>query len=194
MAAGRADTRPHRATEALPATRPLARNAGMSDSGSRFSTESLMERALKAMQTRRAEGAEAGPLATPPRPQTQTPPRTTVEPHNASDSSAPSASDRVSLKFWPDLAALSPELIPLTARTCALLSRRPTTVHLIARILGAQRPEVDRVVQLLWQNGTLRVISEPHPADGTAEPEAPPASEEPALPTIWSRLWHKLTT
>lgn len=89
------------------------------------------------------------------------------------------------------MTALAPELVPDTARVCALLARRPTTVYLIARILALPRESVEPVIWMLWTRGALQVCGERH-AMSAANDEAAMEVPSPSS-TLWSRLWLKLT-
>jgi hypothetical protein len=67
-----------------------------------------------------------------------------------------SKSDIVHFRRWPNLPRLA--VTPNTAQICALLTRKPTTIMLVHRILGINRAEVFQVYSAASSAGIANVI------------------------------------
>lgn len=85
--------------------------------------------------------------------------------------------DVVQFRHWPNLTRLP--VTPNSARICALLTRHPTTIMLIHRMLGIDKEEVYQNYSAAHSAGLVNAISRnPDPARAEAElaaamPEAP---------------------
>ncbi len=101
------------------------------------------------------------------------------------------------LREWPDLAAVPEEFVAPVARICALLWNKPTAIHLISRILGADRAETHHALQMLQTFGFIEMFSvqgaeQQHlPAPGT-EPEAPAEPAKTGFSSFIGKLRQRL--
>ena len=106
----------------------------------------------------------------------------------------------VRLVRWPDLIEVPDELILSVARISALLWKKPTASHLISRILGGERDETFRALQML---AALRYIeflpvagapaSNSSPAAAMAQDPGPQTENKPSgLSTFIGKLRQRL--
>lgn len=84
----------------------------------------------------------------------------------------------VKLREWPDLSAVPEEYIAPVSRICALLWNKPTASHLISRILGGDREETYKALQMLQAFGFIEMFS----IHGSEPQHAPAPSAEPVVP------------
>lgn len=73
--------------------------------------------------------------------------------------------DVVQLRHWPNLTRLP--ITPNTARICALLTRSPTTIMLVHRILGIAKEEVYQIYSAAHSAGISAAFSS-NPAEAAA--------------------------
>ncbi|MCE1182242.1 MAG: hypothetical protein LWW81_08045 [Rhodocyclales bacterium] len=73
------------------------------------------------------------------------------------------------LCHWPDLNEIPDEMIIIVARILALLGSKPTASHLINRLLGSERHETFRALQVLESLGHIEFISVASPTASTAD-------------------------
>ena len=111
---------------------------------------------------------------------------------------------RVHLHAWPDLVGIPVEQVPVVARICALVNRKPTVASLIPLILDIPAAEVFAALEQLTARACIRMPSydaEPTSAAATGT-TAPPPSHQPvpetedlplAAPRFITRLWSRLT-
>lgn len=64
----------------------------------------------------------------------------------------------VRLSRWPDLNEVPDEMVITVARTLALLGSKPTASNLINRLLGGERSETFRALQVLESLGCIEFI------------------------------------
>lgn len=65
--------------------------------------------------------------------------------------------DVVQLRYWPNLTRLP--VTPNAARICALLTRHPTTIMLVHRVLGIDKEEVYQIYSAAKSAGITHTIS-----------------------------------
>jgi hypothetical protein len=65
--------------------------------------------------------------------------------------------DVVQLRHWPNLTRLP--VTPNAARICALLTRHPTTIMLIHRVLGIDKEEVCQIYSSAYSAGIAHMVS-----------------------------------
>ncbi len=102
-----------------------------------------------------------------------------------------SENDVVEFSRWPNLTRLP--VTPNTARICALLTRHPTSIMLIRRVLGIDRHEVNRVISAAHSAGIVNTVSR-GPSAINIEPsteEIKPASQKAGL---WNALFSKISS
>ena len=68
-----------------------------------------------------------------------------------------SENDVIQFSRWPNLTRLP--ITANTARICALLTRHPTSITLVRRILGIDKKEVSRVISAAFSAGIVNMIS-----------------------------------
>lgn len=98
--------------------------------------------------------------------------------------------DVIRLAHWPNLSRLPAD--PSTMNFCALLSRRPSAVHVARKLVRASEAEAYRFYSAALSAGALETVSR---APGRTEPE-PEADPEPAAPSagqsVLRQLWNKI--
>lgn len=106
----------------------------------------------------------------------------------------------VRLKSWPNLSRLPPELIPDTARVCALLAVRPTGFPLVHVLLSLPREQVAGIIGMLQDLGHLTHTASTCTQEsiftqqlGEHESRDPIREAAPASFTLVQRLWRRLT-
>ena len=97
------------------------------------------------------------------------------------------------LVSWPCLTHLPEEIIPLTARICALLSyRRSTSALLIPSLVDAPPGAVFPIVETLHIYGHIQVLGEPQTktqqAAAAADDSAGSLSSDSFVAKLWGRL------
>lgn len=96
--------------------------------------------------------------------------------------------DVVQFRCWPNLPRLSKT--QNTARICALLTRHPTTIMLVHRMLDIGKDEVYRVYCAAHSAGIATVVSrDPTAKDQPVEPPpAEPAQGRGLLRSLFSKI------
>lgn len=103
-----------------------------------------------------------------------------------------SENDVIQFKRWPNLTRLP--TTPNTARICSLLTRHPTSVTLIRRVLGIDRKEVYRVVSAAFSAGIVNTVSR-GPTLVSAETVATEVKPEQAQKSgLWNSLFTKISS
>jgi hypothetical protein len=99
--------------------------------------------------------------------------------------------DVVQLRHWPNLPRLP--VTPNAARICALLTRHPTTVMLIHRVLGIDKEEVYQIYSSAYSAGLGQLISR-NPAQHAFEESADDTPFEPVADRgIFRSLFAKIS-
>lgn len=104
-----------------------------------------------------------------------------------------SENDVVQFTRWPNLTRLP--ATPNTARICALLTRHPTSIMLIRRILGIDKKEVNRVISAAYSAGIVNTISR-GPSVISSEPAIAETvkSEQSQKAGLWNSLFAKISS
>ena len=84
--------------------------------------------------------------------------------------------DVVKFRHWPNLTRLP--ITPNTARICALLTRNPTTIMLVHRVLGIDREEVYQIYSAASSAGISHKIGK-IPESANAEADHPERQQQP---------------
>ncbi len=110
------------------------------------------------------------------------------------DTLIPSCSENDVIEFsrWPNLTRLP--ITPNTARICALLTRHPTSITLVRRVLGIDRHEVNRIISAAYSAGIVNTVSR-----GPSSMSTEPATEEikpvqPQKSGLWNSLFSKISS
>lgn len=85
--------------------------------------------------------------------------------------------DVVQFRHWPNLTRLP--VTPNAARICALLTRHPTTIMLVHRMLGIEKEEVYQIYSAAYSAGIANAVSR-NPEAANFEAESAGAQPEPA--------------
>lgn len=104
----------------------------------------------------------------------------------------------VRLAHWPNLSRLP--CTPDTYRLCALLARRPSSLHLAGRLVGVDDGEVFRCFTAAHACGAIETItrgpaqspSQAQSQDEAAAAAAPPLSET-SVTALLRQLWNRMT-
>lgn len=103
-----------------------------------------------------------------------------------------SENDVIQFKHWPNLTRLP--VTPNTARICALLTRHPTSITLVRRVLGIDKNEVNQVVSAAFSAGIVNTISR-GPSLVNSEPVIAEAKPEPSQKSgLWNSLFAKISS
>ena len=96
--------------------------------------------------------------------------------------------DVVQFRHWPNLTRLP--TTPNAARICALLTRHPTTVMLIHRVLGIDKAEVCQIYSAAHCAGITSTISQTPKASSAASEAAPsePAQERSLFRSLFAKI------
>jgi len=96
--------------------------------------------------------------------------------------------DVVKFRYWPNLTRLS--ITPNTARICALLTRNPTTIMLVHRLLGIDRAEVYQIYSAASSAGICHKTGKnPDTVNTEADLQLPrPANERSLLRSLFSKI------
>ena len=102
-----------------------------------------------------------------------------------------SENDVIEFSRWPNLTRLP--VTPNTARICALLTRNPTSITLVRRILGIDRQEVNQIISAAYSAGIVNMVSRAPSSINTHPPieEIKPAS---AKTSLWNALFSKISS
>lgn len=103
-----------------------------------------------------------------------------------------SENDVIQFKRWPNLTRLPST--PNTARICALLTRHPTSITLVRRVLGIDKNEVNRVVSAAFSAEIVNTISR-GPFLVSSEPVATEVKPEQSQKSgLWNSLFAKISS
>lgn len=98
--------------------------------------------------------------------------------------------DVVQFRHWPNLTRLP--VTPNAARICALLTRHPTTVMLIHRMLGIDKEEVYQIYSAAYSAGIVNTVSLNPEAESfdteTAESQPEPAQERGLFRALFDKI------
>ncbi len=110
------------------------------------------------------------------------------------DSLIPSCSENDVIEFtrWPNLTRLP--VTPNTARICALLTRHPTSITLIRRVLGIDRHEVNRVISAAYSAGIVNMVSRGPSATTITETETEEIKPATQKTGLWNSLFSKISS
>jgi len=103
-----------------------------------------------------------------------------------------SENDVIQFNRWPNLTRLP--ITPNTARISALLTRHPTSITLVRRVLGIDKSEVNRVISAAFSAGIINTVSR-GPSLVSAEPSvAETKMAEPQRLGLWNSLFAKISS
>jgi len=103
-----------------------------------------------------------------------------------------SENDVIQFSRWPNLTRLP--ITPNTARISALLTRHPTSITLVRRVLGIDKREVNRVISAAFSAGIIHTVSR-GPSLVSAEPSiAETKMAEPQRLGLWNSLFAKISS
>lgn len=103
-----------------------------------------------------------------------------------------SENDVIKFKRWPNLTRLP--TTPNTARICALLTRHPTSIMLVRRVLGIDKKEASRIISAAYSAGIVNTISR-GPSQASIEPAATEVKpEQTAKSGLWGSLFAKISS
>lgn len=98
--------------------------------------------------------------------------------------------DVVQFQRWPNLTRLP--VTPNSARICALLTRHPTTIMLVHRMLGIDKEEVYQNYSAACSAGLVNAISR-NPGAADAESEISPLAEAPKERGLFHSLFSRIS-
>ena len=100
----------------------------------------------------------------------------------------------VRLRHWPDLGQVPDRFVAPVVRICALLWRKPTASHLVARVLGGDRNETTMLLKMLQELGHVEVVTiGDEPAGRRDDSGAAEAAARPAgMAAFFSKLRQRL--
>lgn len=101
--------------------------------------------------------------------------------------------DVVQFRHWPNLTRLP--VTPNAARICALLTRYPTTIMLVHRVLGIQKEEVYQIYSAAYCAGIARISNNVarSPELASIEASAATQSEPPQERGLFRSLFSKIS-
>lgn len=103
-----------------------------------------------------------------------------------------SENDVVQFRRWPNLTRLP--VTANTARICALLTRHPTSIMLVRRVLSIDKKEVSRIISAAYCAGIVNTISR-GPSQTHAEPTVSEIKpEQSAKSGVWNSLFAKISS
>jgi len=103
-----------------------------------------------------------------------------------------SENDVIQFSRWPNLTRLP--ITPNAARISALLTRHPTSITLVRRVLGIDKSEVNRVISAAFSAGIINTISR-GPSLVSSEPLlVEPKIPEPQRAGLWNSLFAKISS
>lgn len=103
-----------------------------------------------------------------------------------------SENDVIQFKNWPNLTRLP--VTPNTARICALLTRYPTSITLVRRVLGIDKNEVNQVISAAFSAGIVNTISR-GPSLVNSEPVIAETKPEYSQKIgLWNSLFTKISS
>ncbi len=100
----------------------------------------------------------------------------------------------VKLSHWPNLSRLP--RTPDMHRLCALLARRPSSIHLAGKLLGVDEAQAFRFFSAAHACGAIEMVTRTREISSAQEDDAvaaaPPPSET-SLGSMLKQLWNKMT-
>ena len=103
-----------------------------------------------------------------------------------------SENDVIQFSRWPNLTRLP--ITPNTARISALLTRHPTSITLVRRVLGIDKSEVNRVISAAFSAEIIITISR-GPSLVSSEPSITETKiSEPQRAGLWNSLFAKISS
>lgn len=95
--------------------------------------------------------------------------------------------DVVKFRHWPNLTRLP--VTPNAARICALLTRHPTTIMLVPRMLGIDRAEVFQIYRAAYSAGIADILSRASFEAGVIDNQPEPLK----VPSLFRSLFVKFS-
>lgn len=101
----------------------------------------------------------------------------------------------IRLAYWPNLSRLP--CVPDMYRLCALLVRRPSSIHLAGRLVGVDDAQTFRFFTAAQACGAIDLVTRTTELSATQDEEAataasPPLSET-SVTSMLRQLWNKMT-
>lgn len=101
----------------------------------------------------------------------------------------------IRLAYWPNFSRLP--CVPDMYRLCALLVRRPSSIHLAGRLVGVDDALTFRFFAAAQACGAIDLVTRTHELSGaqdeeTATAASPPLSET-SVTSMLRQLWNKMT-
>jgi len=103
-----------------------------------------------------------------------------------------SENDVIQFNRWPNLTRLP--VTPNTARISALLTRHPTSITLVRRVLGIDKSEVNRVISAAYSAGIINTVSRGPSLVSSEPPAAETKTVEPQRLGLWNSLFAKISS
>ncbi len=103
-----------------------------------------------------------------------------------------SENDVVQFIRWPNLTRLP--VTANTARICALLTRHPTSIMLVRRVLGIDRNEVNRIISAAYSAGIVKTVSHGPSLLNSESLPAEGKSEQKQKSGLWNSLFTKISS
>lgn len=99
----------------------------------------------------------------------------------------------VRLSHWPNLSRLP--CTPDMYRLCALLARRPSSIHLAAKLVGVEEAQAFRFFSAAQVSGVIVMATRSQETSSTRDDEAAAAAPPPeaSLASMVKLLWNKMT-
>lgn len=101
----------------------------------------------------------------------------------------------VKLAHWPNLSRLPHT--PDMHRLCALLARRPSSIHLAGKLVGVDETQAFRFFSAAHAAGAIEMVTRTHDISSANDSEEPAADalppSETSLGSMLKQLWNKMT-
>ncbi|GAA4787504.1 hypothetical protein [Lysobacter hankyongensis] len=101
----------------------------------------------------------------------------------------------IKLAHWPNLSRLP--RTPDMYRLCALLARRPSSIHLAGKLLGVNEVQAFRFFSAAHAAGAIEMVTRTHGISSANDDEEPAADalppSETSLGSMLKQLWNKMT-
>ena len=94
--------------------------------------------------------------------------------------------DVVQFRYWPNLTRLP--VTPHTARICALLTRHPTTIMLVHRMLGIDKTEVGQIFSAAYSAGIADTLSRACFEAGATDIQPEPVKEHGLFRSLFAKI------
>ena len=94
--------------------------------------------------------------------------------------------DVVQFRHWPNLTRLP--VTPNTARICALLTRHPTTIMLVHRMLGIDKTEVYQICSAAYSAGIADTLSRACFEAGATDIQPEPVKEHGLFRSLFAKI------